>query len=153
MDAGSAKEFKLTAQRIDDFDGPIRVELSGLPPGFSATTPMTIEAGQIEAFGVITAAEGAEKPAADVAKQSKVVASAHIGNRDVTHPVNNLGTIKLGATTPKLRVAIVPAKGGAVPLNSSAERPARICRRPRSNDHAQGQSRAERLQGLHLVRQ
>ena len=54
VDAGSAKEFKVTAQRIDNFEGPIHVELSGLPPGFSATTPVTIEAGQIEAFGVIT---------------------------------------------------------------------------------------------------
>ena len=53
VDAGSAKEFKVSAQRIDNFEGPIRVELSGLPPGFSATTPVTIEAGQIEAFGVI----------------------------------------------------------------------------------------------------
>ena len=64
VDAGSAKEFKVTAQRIDDFEGPIRVDINGLPPGFSATTPVTIEAGQIEALGVITAAEGAEKPAA-----------------------------------------------------------------------------------------
>ena len=55
------KEFKVTAQRIDQFEGPIRVELSGLPPGFSATTPVTIEAGQIEAFGVLIAAETARK--------------------------------------------------------------------------------------------
>jgi hypothetical protein len=113
----------LTAQRIDQFEGPISVELSGLPPGFSATTPVTIEAGQIEAFGVLSAAETAEKPTADVAKQSKVAASAHIGDRDVTHPVNNLGTIKLGQGGSKLRVVIGPAKGGAVPLNPSPSGP------------------------------
>ncbi len=123
VDSGSAREFKVTAQRIDLFEGPIRVDLSGLPPGFSSSTPVTIETGQIEAFGVITAAEGAEKPAADVAKSSKVTATARIGDRDVVHPVNNLGTTKLGSTVPKLRIAIVPAKGGAVPLNASSNDP------------------------------
>src|SRR5262249_31933535 len=81
VDAGSGKEFKLTAQRIDNFEGPIRVDISGLPPGFTATTPITIEAGQIEALGTISASEGASKPAADAAKQSKVTASAQLGNR------------------------------------------------------------------------
>ena len=61
VDAGSSKEFKVTAQRIDQFEGPIRVELSGLPPGFSATTPVTIEAGQIEAFGVLTRSRNRRK--------------------------------------------------------------------------------------------
>jgi hypothetical protein len=123
VDAGSSKEFKVRAQRIDQFEGPIQVELSGLPPGFAATTPLTIEAGQLEALGVISAAETAEKPAADVAKQSKVKAAAQIGDHTVAHDVNNLGTIKLGATKPKLRVAITAAKGGAVPLNSSPNGP------------------------------
>ena len=123
VDAGSAREFKVSAHRIDDFEGPIRVEIGGLPPGFSATTPLTIEAGQIEAFAVITADERTQQPAPEVAKQSKIVASAHIGGRDVTHVVNNLGTLKLRATTPKLRVVIVPAKGGAVPLTASPSGP------------------------------
>ncbi len=119
VDAGSAKEFNVSAQRIDNFEGPIRVELSGLPPGFSASTPVTIEAGQIEAIGLLIAAEGAAKPAADAAKRTKIVASAHIADRDVTHPVDDLAAIKLGAATPKLRVAIAAAEGGAVPLNAS----------------------------------
>jgi hypothetical protein len=123
VDAGSAKEFNVTAQRMDGFEGPIRVDISGLPPGFTATTPLTIEAGQIQAFGVITAAPTAEKPAADVAKQSKVAATARIGDRDVSHPINNFGAIRLGATTPKLRVAIAPAKGGAAPLNTTSSDP------------------------------
>ena len=38
-------------KRIDGFEGPIRVDIDGLPPGFSATTPLVIEAGQIEALG------------------------------------------------------------------------------------------------------
>jgi hypothetical protein len=123
VDAGSAKEFKLRAHRIDGFEGPIQVVITDLPPGFSATTPVTIEAGQIEALGVISAAEGAEKPAAEAAKRSKVVARARIGDREVAHPVNNLGTIKLGSAPANLRVAIVPAKGGAAPLSTSSSAP------------------------------
>ena len=99
------------------------MDLSGLPPGFSASTPVTIEAGQIEAFGVITATEGAEKPAAEVASKSNVTATARIGDREVSHPVTNLGTIKLGSIAPKLRIAIVPAQGGAIPLNTSSSGP------------------------------
>jgi WD40 repeat protein len=123
VDAGSAKEFKISAQRIDRFEGPIRVDVDGLPPGFSATTPLVIEAGQIEAFGVISVADGVKKPAEDAAKRTKVTASAHIGEHDVTHPVNNFGTIKLGASAPKLRVAIAAAKGGAVPINTTSSGP------------------------------
>ena len=53
--ARGAREFSVTARRIDGFDGPIRVDIEDLPPGFSATTPLVIEPGQTEAVGVITA--------------------------------------------------------------------------------------------------
>jgi WD40 repeat protein len=120
VDGGSAKEFKVSAQRLDDFEGPIRVDINGLAAGFSSTSPLTIEAGQIEALGIIMAAEGAVKPAPEVAKQHTVTASAQIGDRTVTHAVNNLGTIKLGPAGPKLRVSVTAAKGGAAPINSAS---------------------------------
>ena len=46
--AGGSQEFSVKVQRIDDFNRPIRVDIEGLPPGFSATTPLVIESGQIE---------------------------------------------------------------------------------------------------------
>ncbi len=64
VDAGSAKEFKVSAQRIDGFEGPIRVDIAGVPPGFRVTTPLIIEAGQLEALGVIEAEAGAKPPPA-----------------------------------------------------------------------------------------
>ena len=64
MGAGSAKEFKVSAQRIDGFEGPIRVDITGVPPGFRVTTPLVIEAGQLEALGVIEAEPGASPPPA-----------------------------------------------------------------------------------------
>jgi mono/diheme cytochrome c family protein len=120
--AGSAKEFKVAAHRIDDFEGPIRVEIAGVPPGFRVTTPLVIEEGQLEAFGVIEAEAGASPPPATLAKASKVTATARIGERDVTHAVNNLGTIRVGAP-PKALVTIGPADGGPRPTNQSGQEP------------------------------
>ncbi len=120
--AGSAKEFKVSARRIDGFDGPIRVDLTDMPPGFRVTTPLVIEAGQLEALGVVEADVAASPPAAPASRASKVVATAQIGDREVAHPVNNLGSIQL-APAPKLRVAIGPAEGGPRPTNPSPHGP------------------------------
>jgi hypothetical protein len=120
--AGGAKEFKLSAQRIDGFEGPIRVDIADVPPGFRATTPLVIESGQLEALGVIEAEPGAASPAATAARASKVTATARVGDREVTHVVNNLGTIKLAAA-PKLRVTIGPAEGGPRPESASGQEP------------------------------
>lgn len=119
---GSAKEFKVTAKRLDDYEGPIRVDVDGLPPGFHATTPLLIEPGQIESLGVVSADRDAAKPAADQAKASRVTASATIGGREVSHPVNNLGELKL-AEQPKLTIDITPAPGGAKSVATAAEGP------------------------------
>jgi hypothetical protein len=120
--AGGAKEFKVSTRRIDDFEGPIRVDIANVPPGFRVTTPLVIEAGQLEALGVIEADSGASPPPAAVASASKVMATARIGDRDVTHEVNNLGKIRL-ASAPKLRVTIGPAEGGPRPLSASGQEP------------------------------
>ncbi|MGE4002714.1 MAG: c-type cytochrome domain-containing protein [Planctomycetaceae bacterium] len=111
---GSAKEFRVKAERIDGYEGPIRVEIAGLPEGFTATSPVTIEAGQIEAMGVIMAALDAVAPTAEQSGASVVTASAQINGREVVQPAGSLGEIKL-ADGPKLRAAILPAEGGAQP--------------------------------------
>jgi WD40 repeat protein len=120
--AGSAKEFKVSAQRIDGFEGPIRVDIADVPPGFRVTTPLVIEAGQLDALGVIEADLRATPPPGPVAKASKVTATARLGKSDVTHAVNNLGTIRL-APAPKLRVTIGPAPEGPRPKTGSAGEP------------------------------
>src|SRR5690606_25102831 len=50
--AGSGKPFVVKAERIDNFQGPITVEITGLPPGFTVTSPLVIEPGHYEARGV-----------------------------------------------------------------------------------------------------
>jgi WD40 repeat protein len=117
---GDVQEFKLSARRIDGFEGPIRVEIGGLPPGFSATTPLVIEAGQVEALGVITADPDVARRPPDGARATRVTASALISGRDVSHAVAPLGEVRVGEK-PKLLARIGPAKGGPRSVGSSPE--------------------------------
>lgn len=112
--AGSAREFKVKATRRDGFEGAIRVEVEGVPEGFRVTTPLEIEAGQMEALGVVEAQEGATWP--EQAGAMRVRAVAEVEGKSVVHEVNSLGKISVEGT-PKLRVAIEPVEGGARPVS------------------------------------
>lgn len=101
---GSGKAFTVKAERIDNFNGPIRIDITNVPPGFQATTPLIIEASLHEAQGVLSALPTlklAENPAEDVWKQVKICATAMIAGREVKTDVNNFGTVKL-AEKPKV---------------------------------------------------
>jgi hypothetical protein len=102
---GSGQSFTVSAERFDGFDGEIRVDLSGLPPGFNISTPVVIEAGHTEARGSIHAALDAPKPNDTNAAMTKVTATAMVSGTAVTKDVSNLGKIKLG-DKPKLYVAL-----------------------------------------------
>ena len=120
--AGGSVEFRVTAERLDGFDGPISVELNNLPPGFSASTPIVIEAGQVQAFGVLSCDADAPAPTDQNGGVSLAMASAEIRGEEVTHPGNGLGKITLGEA-PKLLVQIEPAPGGAAPLATEPGEP------------------------------
>lgn len=121
VNAGSAKRFVVRAERIDGFDGEIRVDITGAPPGFSITSPLVIEAGQDRAWGVVHAAAEASAPSKENAAGSKATARATIGGREITKIVDALGEIKLAAK-PKLlvrleldRPELTAASGDAAP--------------------------------------
>lgn len=103
VSAGSGQQFRLQADRLDHFDGDIRVDISGVPPGFVVTTPLVIQAGHLEAEGVLFALDGAPQPTAKNAPLSHITATARIDGVEVTHSVGSLGQIKLG---PKPRVVV-----------------------------------------------
>jgi hypothetical protein len=115
---GGAREFRVKAERVDGFEGPIRVEIAGLPPGVHASTPVEIEPGQIEALGVIWADPDAPAPTPEQAATSTATASSRIGDRDETRPVNGLGTIAW-SEKPPFRIAIVASESasGAGPIS------------------------------------
>ena len=109
VNAGSGKEFSVRVDRLDDFEGEIRVDIVSVPAGFTVTSPILIEAGQDIAYGAIYAAPDAPAPDAETAKATKVTATATIFRQRVTKDVNNLGEIKLAAA-PKLLVRLEPSE-------------------------------------------
>ena len=105
--AGSGIPFTVTANRIDGFDGPITIDIAGLPPGFTVSSPLVIEAGHTEAKGVLFAAADAPAPTAENQAKTVVASRALIDGKEVMREINSLGTIKLGAK-PKLLVTMIP---------------------------------------------
>lgn len=124
--AGGGRGITFNAERIDDFDGDITVEVSGLPPGFSISTPVVIPAGHSSASAVLYATADAPKPTDENASMSKVTATASVNGSPVTHDVRNLGHIKLaprGNVLVRLEPAeITIAPGQSVPATLKIER-------------------------------
>ena len=114
VDAGSGKGFSLSVDRIDGFDGEVKVDISGLPAGFHVDSPVVIQAGQRDARGVIWVDADAVAPAAGSAAACTVHATALVDGKPVVKPVNNFGELKLGAK-PKLIVRLEPAELTVVP--------------------------------------
>ncbi|NBV85450.1 MAG: hypothetical protein EBS01_04130 [Verrucomicrobia bacterium] len=126
---GSGREFEIKVNRKDQFEGPVRVDIEGLPAGFHATTPIFIEAGQTFAYGSVYASSDAVAPDPAIAAKSRFVASAMIGGKEVRHESPALDEIKLG--TPAKVVLEVTAKlGGAFQGSAAAEKPLELTLHP-----------------------
>jgi hypothetical protein len=124
VNAGSGKEFSVVAERIDDFDGEIQIDIAGLPPGFRILSPLVIQAGQTTTFATLIADADAPAPTAENSKLGKLTASAVINGQKVVKDGVNLGEMKLAAK-PKLLVRIFPPDGppppGAAPSASDGK--------------------------------
>jgi hypothetical protein len=107
VNAGSGQSFSVSAERIDGFEGEINVEISGLPPGFSVSTPLIIQAGHSEAKGTINAALDAVQPNETNVVMPTLTATATLNGKLVTKDVTGFGKIKLGEK-PKLFVYLQP---------------------------------------------
>jgi WD40 repeat protein len=104
---GSGQSFTVSAERSDGFEGEIRVEITGLPPGFNVSTPLVIQSGHNEAKGTLFAAPDAAKPDATHGAASRLTATAVVNGAPVTREVAGFGAIKLG-DKPKVFVALEP---------------------------------------------
>jgi WD40 repeat protein len=99
---GSGKPFTVKADRLDNFRGPIRVEITGLPAGFTSTSPLVIAEGLYEAYGAIYATADAAEPTDEQLQQVKVTATAVVCGSERTKKVTGgLGKIKV-ADKPKV---------------------------------------------------
>jgi hypothetical protein len=126
---GSGQRFAINVDRIDGFDGEIRVEISDLPSGFVASNPIIIQAGHSTAFGTLNATESASAPSED--HRTKMIASAEINGQRIEKTGATLGKISLAETallyvtlettnnaTPQLTIA----PGGIVPAHLKIRR-------------------------------
>ena len=114
---GSGREFNVKAERLDDFEGPIRIDITDVPEGFHVTAPLTIEAGQLMAFGAIYTGTDTAMPENDFAI---VTATATINGKEVTHDIGKLGNIK-PIDKPKLLVQVTTNESGAARTGTTSD--------------------------------
>ena len=105
--AGGGQRLKFTLTRLDNFDGPVRLDLTGLPEGFDASSPTVVETGLYEAFSVLTATKDAPEPTKLDWERITVLATAEINGQLVTKTIGGLGELKLEKPAP-IRVSLVP---------------------------------------------
>jgi len=98
--AGSGQRLKFSVNRIDGFEGDVRIEIAGLPAGFSAASPVVIAGGHLETNSVLTSTSDATAPTKDDWERVTVQASATIDGKLVTKNVGTLGEIKLEKPAP-----------------------------------------------------
>ncbi|HSI61818.1 MAG TPA: hypothetical protein VLE43_01830, partial [Candidatus Saccharimonadia bacterium] len=98
--SGTGVQFAVTVKRTDGWEGDVRVDISGVPAGFYVSSPLTIEAGHLEAGGAVFAYPSAATGSHDFSKV-KVTAKAMVNGKEVTRD--------LGAF-PKVTVAAAPKR-------------------------------------------
>ena len=104
---GSGREITFQVERFEGFEGPIRIDFSNLPSGFTASTPVEVEAGQNAAVAVLMASADATSPDEAADQAVKVTATAIIGGKEMVHELGNLGDLQIGPAA-KLTVEILP---------------------------------------------
>jgi hypothetical protein len=104
--AGAGSSFGLKLDRVDGFDGPVKVEFSNVPEGFRIASPVVIEPGHLSGESTLFAAETATNAMA-AWKALKITASATIGGRTVTHAVKPFDAVVVGAK-PAFQLALEP---------------------------------------------
>ena len=112
---GGGREFTVRVNRMDEFDGPVTFDLASIPDGLVANTPLTIEAGQRYATGVIWADPSARE--IDGELQLDLTATATINGKDISKPAGSVGKISL-ADPPQTKLSIQPS-GKDVPWNET----------------------------------
>jgi hypothetical protein len=107
---GSGREFSFSVDRKDNFNGPIRLDISDPPAGFHVSSPIIVETEQKQAFGSIHADSDAVTPKNDFLM---VTATATLRGKKITREVGKLTNIK-PLDRPKLIVQVTSnISGGA----------------------------------------
>ncbi|MEX0727491.1 MAG: hypothetical protein WD065_14540, partial [Planctomycetaceae bacterium] len=110
--SGSGQRLTFEVQRLDEFEGAIRIDIANVPAGFTVATPVVVEAGQLEARSVLFAAADAVAPAEEQWKQVTITATATVSDREVVKAIGNLGEIKIDENKSKVLVTLEPDESG-----------------------------------------
>lgn len=102
---GASVGFSFRADRQDNFDEPIQIDITGVPAGYWATSPLIIEAGHDLISGSLHAMPDAAKDA----DWSKLKITAK--GKNITHDAGTFGKVTLGAK-PKFIIVLEPDVGG-----------------------------------------
>jgi hypothetical protein len=111
---GASVGFSFRAERTDNFDDPIQIDITGLPAGYWATSPLIIEAGHDLISGSLHAMPDAAKDA-DWSKL-KITATS----KGLKHDAGTFGKVTLGAK-PKFIIVLEPDVGGKPVMRDLAE--------------------------------
>jgi len=113
--AGNHAEVRFNVGRSDQFFGPITIDAEQLPPGVTLDTPIVVEEEQISALGVLTIAPGTTAPTPEQLQQIRLLATAMVEGKTVTHTIKSWTELKIN-DTPAVQIAIRPAAKGRQPL-------------------------------------
>ena len=105
--AGSGQRLKFTLNRLDHFDGIVRLDIAGLPKGFEASSPVIFEPDIVETHSVITASGDAPEPTKADWERITILATGEVGGQLATRTVGGLGELKLEKPAP-IRVTLIP---------------------------------------------
>jgi hypothetical protein len=105
---GTGREFNVRIDRIDGYEGPVTFHLDGLPQRLVSNFPVTIEAGQRYATGVIWADE--EETGWDQPFQPRLVATATINGVRVERDAGTPGEIRFQPKPAQVVPLITPVQ-------------------------------------------
>ncbi|HWE04555.1 MAG TPA: c-type cytochrome domain-containing protein [Tepidisphaeraceae bacterium] len=118
--AGAGHEFVVKLNRMDGFDGPVRIDISKPPAGFVVSSPLIVQAGQWDARGTLFAsADAAGAMPAASAEGLKVTATATIDGRSVVRSLPDLKRPWAGSKS-NMIVTLEPFTSPAGALNAGA---------------------------------
>ena len=96
LPAGSGEQFLVRVDRLDGFEGEVRVEISGVAAGFYVSSPVVVQAGHLTATGCLYALPEAKEGAADFS-QVKLTATATVQGQPAVKPVGGFPQITVAA--------------------------------------------------------
>ncbi|WP_437185091.1 c-type cytochrome domain-containing protein [Planctomicrobium sp. SH668] len=118
----NSREVHFRVDRFDQFDGPITVEITGLPPSMKFHNPLVVQEGQLEAFGAISVSADAASLTPEQIQGIKIIAKGTVNGNEVVHDVASFEELNVEENR-VFTVAVAAAEGGAVPLEVEDGKP------------------------------